>query len=138
MTVKSPAEVILERSQAFARGDFDLIFDSYHTESNFRRQFPDRETYVRFGQAILAQDYQIASCRILAEEIVANEARVLLLMKLRVQESLQYYAELAWLRFEADGWRYHRSQKMAAEELPEDPASLCFADFAKLDPRLVF
>ena len=47
----SPSELIIARSEAFARGDFGFIFDTYHSESNFRRQFPDRDEYLEFGKA---------------------------------------------------------------------------------------
>ncbi|MBW2688372.1 MAG: hypothetical protein JRC99_00390, partial [Deltaproteobacteria bacterium] len=61
MTDYTPPELILARSQAFSRGDFGLIYDSYHSESNFRRQFTERDEYLEFGKASLGKDYQLTS-----------------------------------------------------------------------------
>ena len=134
----TPSELILGRSQAFTRGDFGFIYDSYHSGSNFRRTFCEREEYLQLGQDSLGQDYQILSCQILAEAVDAHEARVIFLMEMEVQGCVQRYAELAWLQRENNAWRYHRGQKITAEELPENPESLNFADFAKLDPATIF
>ncbi len=134
----TPAELIIARSQAFSRGDFGFIYDSCHSESNFRRQFVQRDEYLQFGQANLVNDYQITSCQVLAERIGSYESQIIFLMEMKFQGELQCYAELAWLRRENNAWRYHRGQKITAEELPESPESLDFADFARLDPATVF
>jgi uncharacterized protein YchJ len=134
----TPAELILARSQAFCSGNFGFIFDSYHSGSNFRRQFVAREEYLQFGKASLGQDYQILSCQVLAEKVCVQEAQVVFLMQMKVHGDEQRYAELAWLRCEGGAWRYHRGQKMSAEDFPEDPRALSFADFAKLDPTTIF
>jgi SEC-C motif-containing protein len=134
----TPAELIAARSAAFARGDFGFIYDSYHSESNFRRQFALREEYLTFGRGSLGQDYRIVSCQILLEHVAPCESQVVFLMEMKVHGKLQRYAELAWLRRENAAWRYHRGQKMTAEELPENPQELSFADFARLDPATIF
>ena len=134
----TPSELILARSEAFSRGDFGFIFDSYHSESNFRRQFIEREEYLGFAQSSLGQDYQITHCEVLQHQQNDNEAQVIFLMEMKFQGSMQQYAELAWLRQENDAWCYHRGLKIPNEELPESPQSLSFADFAKLDQSTVF
>ena len=48
MNSYTPSELIMARTEAFASGDFGFIYDSYHPESNFRRQFPDRGEYCRY------------------------------------------------------------------------------------------
>jgi hypothetical protein len=139
MTDYTPSELILARSQAFSRDDFGFIYDSYHSGSNFRRQFFERDEYLQYGQASLGQDFRIISCRILAEIVDDDhESRVIFLMEMENRGSVQRYAELAWLRWENKAWRYHRGQKITAEELPDNPESLSFADFAKLDPATIF
>lgn len=138
MSDYTPSELILARSQAFSRGDFGFIYDSYHSESNFRRQFTERDEYLEFGKASLGQDYQITSCQILDEKVDAHESQVVFLMEMKAQGNVQQYAELAWLQRENGAWRYHRGQKITAEELPENPESLNLADFAKLDPATIF
>lgn len=134
----SPAELVLARSRAFCRGDFGFIFDSYHAESNFRRQFLERDEYLQFGRASLGRDYRILRTEILAERVLTHEAQVIFLLDMQVHGEVQQFAELAWLRREGSDWRYHRSQKMTAEELPADPRQLDFTDFARLDPATVF
>lgn len=134
----SPAELILARSQAFSRGDFGFIFDSCHSASNFRRQFPERDEYLQFGQANLGQDYQIINCTVLAERVESSESQVIFLMELKFHGILQRYAELAWLERENNNWCYHRGQKMTAEELPDNPETITFADFDSLDPTTIF
>ncbi len=134
----TPSELILARSQAFSQGDFGFIYDSYHSGSNFRRQFFERDEYLQYGQASLGQDFQILSCRVLAEIVGDLESKVIFLMEMKNRGSVQRYAELAWLRWENKAWRYHRGQKITAEELPDNPEALSFADFAKLDPATIF
>jgi len=134
----TPAELITARSQAFSRADFGFIYDSYHSESNFRRQFVSRDEYLQFGRTCLGRDYQIISCQVLAEKIDGHEAQVIYLMEMRVHGKVQHYAELAWLRREREAWRYDRGLKMTEEELPANSQALTFSDFVKLDPATIF
>jgi SEC-C motif-containing protein len=134
----SPSELIVARSEAFARGDFGFIFDTFHSESNFRRQFADRDDYLEFGKASLVADYEIIRCQILQEQESADEGQVIFLMEMKVQGTVQQFVELAWLHCEENAWRYHRGQKVPQDELPEDPQSLTFTDFAKRDPSTIF
>jgi SEC-C motif-containing protein len=138
MNSMSPAELIAARCRAFTRGDFGFIYDSFHSASNFRRHFSDRGEYQRHGRSVLSQDFEIVSWRILAEKVEPAESQVLFLVEMRSQGQVGHYAERAWLRFEGDGWRYHRGQKLSGDELPEDPTTLCFTDFAGLDPATIF
>jgi uncharacterized protein YchJ len=134
----TPAELILARREAFSRGDFGFIFDTFHSESNFRRQFIERNEYLEFAQSSLGLDYQITSCQILDEKVDGHESQVIFLMEMKFQGSVQQYAELAWLRQENGAWCYHRGLKIPNEELPESPQTLSFADFAKRDQSTVF
>lgn len=138
LSTYSPSDLIIARSEAFARGDFGFIFDTYHSESNFRRQFPDRDDYLEFGKASLGADYEITRCQVLQEQESADEGQVIFLMEMKVQGAVQQFVELAWLHREEMSWRYHRGQKVTQDEFPEDPHSLSFADFAKLDPSTIF
>jgi SEC-C motif-containing protein len=138
LSTYTPPQLILARSEAFSRGDFGFIFDSYHSESNFRRQFAARDEYLEFGTTSLGQDYQITSCQILQHQENNLEAQVIFLLEMKVHGAVQRFAELVWLRRERDAWLYHRGQKIANEELPENPRSLCIADFARLDPSTIF
>ncbi len=134
----SPAELILARSEAFSRGDFSFIYDSYHSESNFRRQFTERDEYLEFAQSSLGQDYQISSCEVLQHQHKDDEAQVIFLVEMKAHGIIQRFAELAWLRQENNVWHYHRGLKITNEELPESSQSLSFTDFARLDQSTVF
>ncbi len=134
----SPVELILERSRAFGRANFGFIFDSFHSGSNFRRQFTSRSAYITFGRENLEGNFRILNCRVLADDLLEDEARVIFLLDMVANDVRQTFAELAWLRREEGGWRYHRGLKITGEDLPEKPEELGFADFEKLDQRLVF
>ncbi len=134
----SPSELILARSEAFSRGDFGFIYDSYHPESNFRRQFVERDEYLEYGRASLGQDYQILGCQIMEHREQDDEVQVVFLMEMKVHGAVQRFAELAWLRQENQVWHYHRGQKITNEDLPENPQALRIEDFAKLDPSTIF
>lgn len=134
----SPDELIVARSEAFSRGDFGFIFDTYHSESNFRRQFVEREDYLAFGRSTLGQDYQITYCEVLDCREKDGEAQVIFLMEMTVHGSMQNFAELTWLRLENNRWCYHRGLKISNEDLPENPQILTFDDFAKLDQSTIF
>lgn len=134
----SPSELILARSDAFSRGDFGFIFDSYHSESNFRCQFVERNEYIEIGSTSLGQDFQITHCQVLQHKEEGDEAQVIFLMKIKAHGTVQRFAELAWLCQENDAWRYHRGLKIANDELPENPQALSFEDFSKLDQSTIF
>jgi uncharacterized protein YchJ len=134
----SPAELIVERSRAFGRADFGFIFDSCHTESNFRAQFTDRDEYIQFGWANLGKEFKILRCDVLHEDCGDDESRVIFFLEMMVHGESQCYAELAWLVREENAWRYHRGQKMEAERLPADLKELGFADFEALSPQIIF
>jgi SEC-C motif-containing protein len=134
----SPCELIIARSEAFARSDFGFIFDTFHSDSNFRRQFTARDKYLEFGKTNLGTDYEITRCQVLQVRESEAEAQVIFFMEMKVQGALQQFVELAWLRHEENAWRYHRGQKVTQDEFPEDPQSLTFDDFAKRDPSTIF
>lgn len=134
----TPAKIILLRNRAFSDGDFGLIYDSYHPDSNFRRQFPDRNEYIQIGRNTLSHDYRIVKCQILDEAITGQEARIIFFMQITANEQTLRYAELAWFLKHKGQWRYHRGQKMTNDELPENPESIGFNDFERLDSATIF
>lgn len=138
ITDLSPAELIIERSRAFGRADFGFIFDSYHSQATFRSQFGDRNEYIQFGWASLGKEFRIRRCEVIREESGPAEARVIFLLEMEVNGTALRYAELAWLRHEERAWRYHRGQRMEAEQLPEDVLTLDFIDFDRLEPKIIF
>lgn len=133
-----PSKLILERNRAFANKDFSFIYDSFHSDSNFRRQFNAREEYIAVGKSNLSRDFRIIDCRILHERVLGDEAQVIFVMEMMSQGVYQEYAELAWLKVEDEAWRYHRGLKVTHEDLPADQEKLTFEYFAKLDRSTVF
>jgi len=133
-----PSELILARVDALRRCDFGLVYDSYHPESNFRRQFPDREEYIRHGWAHLGKEFRIRSCSIIREEGDATSARVIFWLEFDLHGASQGYAELAWLEQDREGWRYRCGQKLTAGELPVPAARLDFSHFDRLAEKVIY
>lgn len=133
----APAQVIRARIDAFARSDFALIYDSYHAESNFRRQFARRDDYLRYAREHLDGVFRIGDAQILHDDLLDGEARVITLWQVESGGETLRYAELAWLRHERGAWRYHRGQRWD-EQLPADVDVIDFNAFERLEPRIVF
>jgi SEC-C motif-containing protein len=134
----SPSSLILARVEAFRHCDFGFIFDSYHPDSNFRRQFPEREEYVRYGWANLGKEFRILSCRILREAQDGGSARVIFLLEFELHGERQSYAELAWLEEVGTGWRYRCGQKLGGEEWPAAVAQLDFRHFDEAADKVLY
>ena len=133
-----PSALILSRVEAFRRCDFGFIFDSYHPASNFRRQFADRDEYVRYGWASLGKDFRIIACNILREEEDGMAARVIFLLEFELHGARQRYAELAWVEADGEGWRYRCGQKLTADEWPVPAAQLDFVHFEAVAEKVLY
>ena len=133
-----PSALILARVEALRRRDFGLVYDTYHPQSNFRRQFPDRDEYIRHGWAHLGKEFHIRSCAIIREESDVAAARVIFWLEFDLHGGSQGYAELAWLEREGGGWRYRCGQKLTAEELPVPAARLDFSHFDRLAEKVIY
>jgi SEC-C motif-containing protein len=130
--------LILARVDAFRSCDFGFVFDSYHDASNFRRQFPDRDDYIRYGWATLGKEFRILACAILREEQVGSAARVIYLLEYELHGLRQRYAELAWLEDAGAGWRYRCGQKMTPEEWPVAVSRLDFVHFDEAAEKVIY
>ena len=137
-SVTSPAQLILERAAAFRRCDFGFIFDSYHPDSNFRRQFVDREEYVRYGWANLGKEFRVLECTIVREEAGEKSARVIFAMEFEFHGERQRYAELAWLEVSGGRWLYRCGQKLTADELPVPAGELEFRHFEEVPDKVLY
>jgi len=133
-----PSALILARVEALRRCDFGQVYDSYHPAANFRRQFPDRQEYIRHGWAHLGKEFHLRSCTIIREESDAAAARVIFWLEFDLHGGSQGYAELAWLEREGGGWRYRCGQKLTAEELPVPAARLDFSHFDRLAEKVIY
>lgn len=134
----SPSQLIHDRAEAFRRCDFGFIFDSYHRDSNFRRQFPDREEYVQYGWANLGKEFRVHVCRVLREESDQSTARVIFWLEFDLHGERHCYAELAWLEKEGKAWSYRCGQKLAADELPVPQAQLDFCHFDQVADKVLY
>lgn len=134
----SPSRLILARVDAFRRCDFGFIYDSCHPESNFRRQFPDRQEYIRYGWANLGKEFRILACSIIREEAGAGEGRVIFSLEFELHGARQCYAELAWLEDAGAGWRYRCGQKLTVEESPVPFAQLDFHHFEQVPDKVLY
>jgi SEC-C motif-containing protein len=112
----TPAELVEARRQAFAKGDFGFIYDSYHPQSPFRGHFPNRRGYLIYAHRELRGSFQILDCRVLREELVSEgEARVLFYLDVRHDgERLESIELSRFLKSEGE-WLYHSGLKMARD-----------------------
>ncbi len=138
MTQDRPSEFIQARAEAFKQADYGFVFDSYHTDSMFRQQFTDRDEYIHFGWANLGKEFRIRECRVLKEDVASSGARVIYFMEFEISGQCQAYAELAWLQREEGAWRYHRGQKITADELPCPLDQIDFDTFDQIGEKAIF
>ncbi|BCR05385.1 UPF0225 protein [Desulfuromonas versatilis] len=134
----APVELVQARARAFGRGDFEFIYDSYHPESYFIEQFPDRAAYLRYGQRTLAEDFEILECRILMEKTGGDEARVIFYLDTRFKGTRSESFELSLFLRTPEGWRYHSSQKLSREEYTGQIADIGWDDFEKVKDKVYF
>ena len=134
----TPSSLILARVDAFRRCDFGFIFDSYHPQSNFRRQFPDRDEYIRYGWANLGKEFRILVCRVVREEIAGNSAQLIFWLEFEIHGVRQRYAELAWLEEAGEGWCYRCGQKLEADAWPVPAAQLDFVHFEAVAEKVMY
>jgi SEC-C motif-containing protein len=129
----SPSQLILARSRAFTEGDFGRVYDSYHPDSNFCRQFPDRQAYLEYARTALAADFIIDECRILREKIDRDQARVIFYMDIRFRGRRVETFELALLLMTGEGWRCHSSQKLSRDEFAGEIDAIGWEDFERAE-----
>lgn len=134
----SPSELVRRRGQAFSAGDFAFIYDTYHPDSNFRSQFQDRQAYISMGKNSLGRDFQIEQCRVLKEEVGAEDARVLFYLATRYRGQREETFELSLFLPTEGGWRYHSSQKMARTEFAGTVDEIDWADFERVKDKVFF
>jgi SEC-C motif-containing protein len=138
MNQLSPSQLILTRSRAFTEGDFGRVYDSYHPDSNFRRQFPDRQAYFDYARSVLAADFVIQECRILHERVEGDQARVIFYLDVRFRGERIETFELALLLSTGEGWRYHSGQKLERSEFAGKIDEIDWDDFEKVKEKVLF
>lgn len=123
-----PSELVMARAEAFRLNNFGFIFDTFHPDSSFRQQFPDRADYVKYGLATLNEDYRIEECQVLKEQIDDAVAQVLFYLRVHYQGEALEYLELSEFHRLPEGWRYLHSHKMERQELERPLDEITFDD----------
>jgi SEC-C motif domain protein len=134
----SPAELVRRRGNAFSAGDFGFIYDTYHPDSNFRSQFPNRNEYVAMGKNSLGQEFLIDQCRVLKEEVGVDEARVLFYLDTQYRGRREETFELSLFLLTDRGWCYLSSQKLGRDEFSGAVDEIDWADFEKVNDKVFF
>jgi SEC-C motif-containing protein len=134
----SPSQLILARSRAFTEGDFGFIYDSYHPDANFCRQFSDRQAYLDYARSVLAADFVIQECRILREKVEGEQARVIFYLDIRFRGERIETFELALLLSTGEGWRYHSGQKLERREFAGEIGEIDWDAFEKVKEKVLF
>ena len=134
----TPPELILARIEALRAADYGSVFDSYHSASMFRQQFPQRDEYIRYGWAHLGKSFRVRQCRVLKNDSSQRQARVIFYVEMEVEGQPRAYAEMACLQKEDGAWRYCHGQKIEATELPCPPDQLDFDTFERIDQKVIF
>ncbi len=135
----APAEIIELRVRAFRLGEFGLIYDSYHPDSFFRAQFPDRDEYIRYAWNHLRRDFKIRRCVVLRERrLNSEEYQLIFHQTVELADEVVESVEMGRFFSTSQGWRYHSSQKMLKDELPDEPSEIDFSDFERLTDKVFF
>ena len=117
------------RFTALAAGDYPSVYDSYHPDAPFLRQFGSRSTYVRFAQQQLS-DIKIKNWSCLNRRVISElQLEVLLVMEIETEAVTQFFYELALLIETDSGWRYHSAQKLGADDYSGVPNQIDFCHF---------
>lgn len=134
----SPAGLVRARAHAFDEGNFGLIYDTYHGDSHFRQQFPERDAYIQYGQANLSADFSIKKCQIIREDITESGAHVIFYLETVYRGTLNESFELSLFYREDGEWRYHSSQKMGREDYDGAVDDLDRAAFDRVKDKIYF
>ncbi|MCD6527802.1 MAG: SEC-C domain-containing protein [Desulfuromonas sp.] len=131
----SPSELVEARASAFLRNDFGFIYDTFHPDSSFRKQFPVRDEYLEYGRSTLTDDYRIEDCRVLQEKIDGHMdgtgAQVLFYLRVHYQGQLLEYFELSEFQQINDRWYYLQSHKLERQEFDGKLDDITFEDVLK-------
>lgn len=129
-------DCLLKRFTALAGGDYATVYATYHQDSPFLQHFADCAAYVAFAQDQLSS-IEVMDWRSLRQrQIDADQQEHLLVIELSVDNSRQYFYELALLIHSPDGWRYHSAQKLGAEDYSGPPAQIQFDHFDRVAQKI--
>lgn len=124
-----PEALVRQRVAALQRGEFGLVYDSYHSDSPFRRQFPDRDEYIAFARKEIAGRIRIERFRVLRRRCAGEKCELIFHQLVRSESGFQESFELALLLREDGRWRYLGSSRLDRSLYRGAVEQLDFADF---------
>ncbi|MFA5516706.1 MAG: hypothetical protein WDA20_10505 [Desulfuromonadales bacterium] len=133
-----PSGVVLARCRAFVEGDFNLIYDSYHPDSFFRRLYPNRESYLDYAREVLSGEFEIRECRILKEQTFTDEAWVLYYLDILYQGTRRESFEYCRLGLLAGEWRFLTTQKIERQDFSGAPEAIDWEDFERVEEKIIY
>ena len=117
------------RFTALGRGDYGVVYDSYHVDAPFLQQFSDRNAYSDFARQQLGSikiiDWSCPQQRIVGD----SQLEALLIMEIATEAGTQLFYELALLIDTEAGWRYHSAQKLGGDDYSGTPQQIKFCHF---------
>lgn len=124
------------RFEALEAGDFRSVYQSYHKDSPFRRQFPECDDYLAFAAehlaAISVRRWECKAQRALG----ADRVECLLLMELSAGGDSMVLYESALLIDCGGQWRYHSAEKLGPDDYAGNPDEISFADFDRVEEKI--
>lgn len=138
MAETTPVEFINKRMDAFKKGDFGRVYDSYHIESPFLQHFLDKSDYLAFAADQLG-DIVLADWKIFGQRRINEQAvEILLWMQMgEGDENLDLF-EMALLLLTKSGWRYHSAQKLTREDYSGAFDQIDFCHFEQVPEKIRF
>jgi SEC-C motif-containing protein len=129
-------DLMSKRFAALASGDYASVYETYHQDSPFIRQFSDCDAYICFARQQL-NTIKVWSWQSLRQrQIDSLQQEHLLIMELAVDGRRQYFYELALLINTPAGWRYHSAQKLSAEDYAGPPEQIQFSCFDQVTQKI--
>ncbi len=124
------AQQFLElRFAALSQGDYGSVYDSYHVDAPFLKQFQSRQSYIDFAQQQLGEIKLKTWCSLAQRNIENKQIEALLKMELSSEAGSQLFYELALLIKVDSFWTYHSAQKLGEDDYLGDPDQIDFHHF---------
>jgi len=131
-------QFLKQRFAALKSGDYAAVYDSYHADAPFLRQFGERNIYIEFARQQL-ESIELKKWSCLQQRIVTDgQLEVLLSMEIGTVSGPQFLYELALLIDTEAGWRYHSAQKLSADDYIGTPEKIDFSLFDTVGQKIRF
>ncbi len=128
----TPQDFFNARFAALQRRDYPAVYDTYHPDAPFRRQFSNAASYQQYAAGHLAQIAVEAWQYLDTRWLSVAEVECLLSLRVRASGTIAEFYELARLLKDGEQWRYHSAQKLSPDEVPAGTP----VDFSLFDAAL--